>query len=230
LGRDGEPLADVDEGQFVMEAVNERIRVDEHIPMSYAEFLDQIGEDVHAEWVNGEAIVFGPPNTRHQTVVILLAALLTNFVRYFQLGRVLVAPYEMKIAPEGNSREPDILYIANANAERITDKRLDGPADLLVEVISDSSVARDRSDKFYEYQAAGVREYWIIDPRAGYERVDFWVLDPHGRYRPVPVDDGIYRSTVIPDFWLNVHWLWTEDAPDPIRAFVQIIGSDRLSA
>ncbi len=39
-----------------------------------------------------------------------------------------------------------------------------GMADLVIEVVSDDSVARDRADKFYEYQTAGIQEYWIIDP------------------------------------------------------------------
>ena len=70
-----------------------------------------------------------------------------------------------------------------------------------------------------------MREYWIIDPRAGYERADFWVLGADGRYQPVPVDaGGVYRSTVIPGFWIDVHWLWEEELPDPVRTFAQISG------
>jgi Uma2 family endonuclease len=101
----------------------------------------------------------------------------------------------------------------------------------LVEVISPESVARDRSDKFDEYQEAGVREYWVCDPRAPRQRADFWVLDESGLYRPAPPDeDGIYRSTVIPNFWLNVNWLWQEELPDPLSAFAQIVGPDILIA
>jgi len=56
-------------------------------------------------------------------------------------------------------------------------------------------MARDRGDKFYEYQEGSVREYWMFDPRPGKERVDFYVLDEHGRYQPVPVPaDGVYLN------------------------------------
>lgn len=81
------------------------------------------------------------------------------------------------------------------------------------------------------------REYWIIDPRPGKERVDtstglsasFWVLDENGRYRPIPLgDDGIYRSTVIPGFWLRVDWLRDEELPDPLLTFAEIVGPSRL--
>lgn len=86
------------------------------------------------------------------------------------------------------------------------------------------SVARDRDEKYSEYEAAGIREYWIIDPRPNRRRADLHVLDRAGRYQPVPVDtDGIYRSTVVEGFWLDVRWLWA-DEPDPVAALRQIVG------
>lgn len=198
---------------------------EQRIPMSYAEFLTAFAETTHAEWVNGEAIVFMPPTIRHQDIVAFLVALLRAYVDYFRLGKVLAAPCEMRALPEGNAREPDLFFVAQANLPRLTETRLAGPADLVIEVVSDESLSRDRADKFYEYQQAGVREYWIIDPRPGTARADFWVLDEQGRYRPTPADvDGIYRAAVVPRFWLDVAWLWQEELPDPIRVFVQITG------
>jgi Uma2 family endonuclease len=92
-------------------------------------------------------------------------------------------------------------------------------------------VARDRADKFYEYQAAGVQEYWIIDPRPGYERVDFYVLDEQGRYRPVPVDpDGRYHSTVLVGFWLQVDWVLSPEPPEVLPVLAQIVGPQKLVA
>jgi hypothetical protein len=98
-----------------------------------------------------------------------------------------------------------------------------------VEVISDDSVACDRADKFYEYQAAGVREYWILDPRPGRERTDFYVLDDRARYRPIPPDsDGHYHSTVLPGFWLQVDWVTSTEPPDVLAALAQIVGRQKL--
>jgi Uma2 family endonuclease len=214
-----------------MTLVKEERRQEQRIPMRYEDFLASFDEDVHAEWVDGEAIVFMPPLTRHQDVVLFLATLLRTFVEFFRLGRVLVAPLEMKVMPDSNAREPDILFVATENLWRITDKKLEGPADLLIEVVSTESVKRDRDDKFYEYQDAGVREYWIIDPRPRRQRADFFVLDPQGRYRPVPLDeDDIYHSSVIPNFWLDVNWLWQEELPDPLRTLAKIIGLEALIA
>jgi Uma2 family endonuclease len=204
-------------------AQNQRLR------MSYEEYLAWAGEDVHAEWVNGEVIVQMPPKPRHQRVVSFLTQLLGLFTQLFRLGQILPAPLEMRATPDGPAREPDLLFVAREHLDRITEERLNGPADLVVEVISDDSVARDRADKFYEYQAAGVREYWILDPRPGYERTDFYVLDEKGRYRPVPVDpDGRYHSTVLPGFWLQVDWVLSATPPDVLNALAQVVGPEKL--
>jgi Uma2 family endonuclease len=196
--------------------------------MNYQEFLAWTDENKHGEWVDGEVIVF-MPKPRHQDVVTFVVTLLRLFVNFFRLGQVLTAPVEMKLTPTGSAREPDIIFVAQENLARITEDRVVGPADLVVEVISADSVSRDRTDKFYEYQEAGVREYWLFDPRPGKERADFWILDANGKYQPVPLDERqIYRSTVIPGFWLRVDWLWQEEKPDPQLTFAEIVGPQRI--
>lgn len=203
-------------------------RQEQRLRMTYEEFLAWADEDVHAEWEDGEVIVFMPPKDRHQDVVTFLVTLLRLFADFFHLGKVRTAPFEMKATPDSPAREPDIFFVAREHRDRLTEDRLVGPADLIVEIISDDSVSRDRSRKFYEYQEAGVREYWIIDPRWGKERADFWVLDERGKYQPIPIDDGIYRSTVIPGFWIRVDWLWAEELPDSLLAFAEIAGPARV--
>ncbi len=195
------------------------------VPMSYAEFLKNTDGATHAEWVAGETILFMPPLIRHQQIVGFLYTLLLNFVQYYQLGEVLTAPTEMKATPESNAREPDILFIAKQHLDRLTKKQLAGPADLVVEVISPESAHRDRSDKFDEYEVAGVREYWTVDARPGKERADFWVLDEAGRYRAaLPDENGVYHATAIPGFKLKVSWLAAEEKPSPLLAFVEMAG------
>jgi Uma2 family endonuclease len=141
---------------------------------------------------------------------------------------VITAPYAMQAVPGGNGREPDIMFVATANLARLGHTHLEGPADLIVEVISDDSVVRDRDEKFSEYQAAGVCEYWIIDPRPNRRRADFYVLNDRGRFDPVPIpNDNRYRSTALPGFWLDVEWLWQED-PNELAALTEIVGAGHL--
>ncbi|MCB0091687.1 MAG: Uma2 family endonuclease, partial [Caldilineaceae bacterium] len=199
------------------------------IPMTYAQFLTELNEDVHAEWVDGETILFMPPKPDHQRVVSFLLTVIRLFVEHFNLGEILTAPVEMKPTPDSNSREPDLLFVARDNLERFGDAKLEGPADLVVEIISPESENRDTVDKLREYEAEGIQEYWIIDSRADKKRAIFYVLDNNGYYRRVHPDrKGIYTSTVLTGFWLNVEWLWANPQPSALEAFALIVGPDAL--
>lgn len=175
------------------------------------------------EWVNGEVIYHMPPLEIHQRLVSYLDKLLGIFVDFFGLGRAYVAPFEMQCQPEASSREPDVLFIAAANLDRINDgKRVNGPADLVIEIVSDDSVARDYDDKFIEYQECGVQEYWIIDPRPRRNRALFYQRSVDRLFEGVNPEQGIYRSKVVPGFWLKVDWLW--EMPDPQLTFGEMAG------
>lgn len=89
---------------------------------------------------------------------------------------------------------------------------LDGPADLVVEIISPGSRGVDRGDKFYEYEQGGVPEYWLIDPDR--KQAEFYLRGEDGIHRPAPVGkDGVDHSQVLPGLWLKVDWLWQEPLP-----------------
>jgi Uma2 family endonuclease len=200
------------------------------LKMTYDEFLAWADEDVHAEWVDGAVTVFVPPSIRHQRLVSLLHYLVGLYADLRNLGEVLVAPVEMRLEPRGSSREPDLLFVATAHMSRLSAARLDGPADLVVELVSDSSVARDRADKFYEYQEAGIGEYWVIDPHPGKERVDLYALTAAGRYQAIlPDADGRYHSVALPGFWMRAEWLWQDPLPKPL-VLLQEIAAEPLRA
>jgi Uma2 family endonuclease len=180
--------------------------------MTYEEFLAWADEDTWAEWVNGEVITLTPASDRHQDLATFLAALFRFFVEARQLGRVLTAPFQMKLGPDLPGREPDVLFIASEHLDRLKNTYLDGPADLVVEILSPDSRARDRGAKFYEYEQGRVREYWLLDYLR--RQAEFYQLWSDGIYRPVPVDaEGIYRSAVLDGLRLKVGWLWQEPLP-----------------
>lgn len=76
----------------------------------------------------------------------------------------MATPFQIKLGPEASRREPDVLFVSKTNLERLTENRLEGPADLAVDIISPESRARDRGEKFYEHEQGGVTEYWLIEP------------------------------------------------------------------
>ncbi|MBX3052136.1 MAG: Uma2 family endonuclease [Caldilineaceae bacterium] len=190
--------------------------------MSYEEFLDWADEDTLAEWVDGKVIMTSPASNKHQQLVSFLDQLVGLYVRYRRAGELRVAPFQMRLANSG--REPDLLFVNTAHLDRLLRTYLDGPADLVVEIISPESIGRDRGDKFFEYEEAGIPEFWLLDPQT--QRAEFYQLNSAGRYQPIQPVDGIYHSAVIPDFWLREEWLWQDPLPLPLKLLAEIAGMD----
>lgn len=173
--------------------------------MTYEEFLAWADEDTLAEWVGGDVVMTSPASFEHQQIVDLLVSTMRPFVETHQLGVVLSAPFQMKVGERG--REPDLLFLRSEQRDRLKPTYLDGPADLVIEVVSPESVSRDRGDKFVEYEAAGVEEYWLVDPRR--KVAEFYRLDEQGRYQiALSGETGEFHSTVVPGFWARIEWFW----------------------
>lgn len=188
--------------------------------MTYQEFLDWADEDTLAEWVDGNVIMTSPASNIHQDIAGFLESLLRIFAESRQLGVVRSAPFQMKLE---HGREPDLLFIASEHLDRLQETFLDGPADLVVEIVSPESVGRDRGDKLYEYEAGGVPEYWLLDPQRRW--AEFYQLDGT-RYRPAfSGQEGKYQARTLPDFWLRAEWLWQQPLP-PVEEVLLEVGGE----
>ncbi|MFN8517332.1 MAG: Uma2 family endonuclease [Thermomicrobiales bacterium] len=196
------------------------------LKMSYEEFLALPGDGRQMEWVDGEAIVFMPPSIRHQLLSGFLFSLLNIFAGLFNLGRVIASPVEMRTRPDGPAREPDLLFVAREHLNRLTEQRLAGPADLVVEIVSPESVGRDRREKFVEYAEAGIPEYWWVDPRPRHRRFEPFTLNEAGNYEPIqPDEQGRYHSRILPGFWIDPTWFWQDPLPEPLPLLIKIAPS-----
>jgi len=196
----------------------------QRLKMSYEEYLEFAGDSEIVEWVNEEVIQYMPPIPEHQNISRFLIVLLDAFIEFFELGALHHAPLEVKLRPDGTSREQDIFFATRENLAKLTDKRFEGAPDLVIEIISPGSVTEDRVYKFTQYMQAGAREYWIVDPRFRQQQVDFYVLGDDGIFHSAPLaEDGRYFSTVLPNFWLDIDWLWQEPLPNPQLALAEIM-------
>lgn len=185
-------------------------------PATYADYLAWPDESAIVEWKDGEIIEYMPPTDRHQDVTGSLFSFICDLVRLQGLGVVRVAPFEVKLWPDGPAREPDILFISRDRLSQLTPQRFEGGPDLVVEIVSSSSARADRVEKFIEYERAGVREYWVIDPRQGKEQAEFYQLDANGRFETVALDEnGVYQSAVLPGLTLNPAMLRAAQLPNP---------------
>lgn len=175
--------------------------------VDYEQFLQWLDEDTWAEWVDGEVILMSPVSSEHSNLHAFLLTILRLYASLGQLGIVLSEPFQMKTGADLPGRSPDILFVSQEHADRLKPTYLDGPADLVVEIISPDSEERDRVHKFAEYERGGVREYWLIDPQK--RMAEFYVLGEEGKYvLQVQGESGEYHSVVLQGLWLRIEWLW----------------------
>jgi Uma2 family endonuclease len=103
------------------------------------------------------------PDMWHQSWLNDINLFVTRFIKQRKLGHIFIAPFDVVLDSE-NTVQPDLIFVSDANAGIIQRRAIFGTPDLLVEMISPSSVRRDRYDKKELYQRFGVKEYWIGDP------------------------------------------------------------------
>jgi Uma2 family endonuclease len=181
-------------------------------PVSWDDFLAWAPENWRVEWVAGEIIEMPPAHEDHQDSGLFLATFLLLYIQRHRLGRIFHAPFLMRLPQKPSGREPDLLFVKTEHIGRINPTYVDGPADLAVEIVSPDSVHRDYREKLAEYEAAGIPEYWIVDPRQ--KAAIFYQLGDDGMYRAGPIDEhGIYTSRVVKGFKLRVSWLWQRPMP-----------------
>lgn len=159
------------------------------------------------EFIQGEVIMHSPALNRHLLATKQLYDVMNAYVRVKKLGVVHIEK-AMSSFPR-NDYEPDISFFG------LTKARLTGPdtlrfpiPDLIVEVLSPSTEARDRGIKFQDYALHGVAEYWIIDPVA--ESVELYRLA--GEVYP-PAErqtDGLLCSDAIAGFEIPVRAIFDE--------------------
>lgn len=183
------------------------------VKLTEAEFTAEYGdEDIKAEWVDGEVIVMAPVSREHSDLNFWLLRLLVEFVEHRGLGQVYGSEYPIRLAAIRRSRTPDVMFVSNAKASRLRSSYFDGAPDLIMEIVSPESEARDWRDKYSDYQAVGVREYWVVDPLS--KRVEAYGFGRNKQYSLIqPRDDGRISSKVLKGLFIQPKWLWRSPLP-----------------
>ncbi len=127
------------------------------------DFYNWVTPNIKAEFINGEVVIHSPVKSIHWRVLDNLVSLVSTYVKFQKLGRVGFE--KVMIALERNDYEPDLVFYSKLKAEAFKDEQILFPApDFIVEILSKGTASKDKGIKKKDYAAAGVTEYWIIDP------------------------------------------------------------------
>ena len=162
------------------------LNLDESKRYTYADYLTWL-DDRRRELINGFIHLMSAPNKLHARIIHLTSWFMESFVRQHK-GKCQIyhAPFDVRLPVNNETADnkiydvvqPDICVICDLS--KLDDKGCIGAPDLIVEVLSPSTLKYDWNYKFNLYEAAGVREYWIVDPKA--KVVNAFLLQPDGKY------------------------------------------------
>ena len=113
--------------------------------------------------IEGELIMSPSPNSYHQTISKNLEFILIGFAKANKSGIVLDAPIDVYI-DEKNVFQPDIIFISKENKSILRKKGIVGAPDLVIEILSVSTMGYDEIVKKNIYLEAGVKEYITVNP------------------------------------------------------------------
>lgn len=146
---------------------------------------------------------------RHQSVTGSLSTAIHAFASENRSGEVLPGPLDV-ILDDHTGLQPDLVYLGLSKTHFITQNNIMGAPTLVVEVISPSSIYRDRVTKKALYECFGIQEYWLVDPADNF--IEIYALTD-GQYRllsAASIDEGQLSSGVLSGLVLDLNVLFAE--------------------
>jgi Uma2 family endonuclease len=197
--------------------------------MSEAEFIAWSGEEgVRAEWVDGEVEIMNAVVTDHAKLTMFITLLVGGFVSLNGLGDVWAEPFQVRLPKQKRRRSPDLFFATKERLHLLERTQFNGAPDLIVEVISADSQMRDRHEKFDEYEAAGVREYWLPDPLS--RSFEAFSRNSKGKFEAIPLINGQVHSIVLKGLYFRQEWVWQLKYPEPVALVQQMTANVKKAA
>lgn len=161
------------------------------------------------EIIEGELCMTPPPYTVHQRVSRNLSWILHNYVTQHGLGEVLYAPVGVVLG-KPNGVQPDVVFIAKERRDILREKAIFGAPDLVVEILSTSTSARDRGIKKDLFARSGVPYYWLVDPR----KKTLLALRLRGAAYVVEAElsgNAVFRPALFPNLVIHLAEVWVAE-------------------
>ena len=187
------------------------LRVDEEFlekrRYTYADYLEWEGPERY-ELYDGEAFMMASPSVAHQALLMELSLDFGNWLRG-KPCRVFVAPLDVRLFPKEDKSDrtvvqPDLLVVCDK--DKLDKGSVNGPPDLIIEIVSPSNTPSELFRKFNYYLKAKVREYWVIDPESKIVNVHIY---ENGRYISATYEgDDRIPVTVLEGLEVSLEALW----------------------
>jgi Uma2 family endonuclease len=151
--------------------------------LTYDDFLLFPDDGKRHEIIDGVHYVTPSPRLGHQVLVGRLYFEIESWIRQHPgAGTVFLSPLDV-IFTKWDIVEPDLLFVAADQQDILTDKNVQGPPALVIEIASPGTRKRDEGIKQRLFDRGGVREYWLVDPDR--RRVRVWRRQPDGSFARV---------------------------------------------
>lgn len=168
-----------------------------------AEDYFKLPEGEPIELIRGRLVVSPCPLPKHQVILSLLADLFLDVSRRSG-GLSMFAPMDVVLSDD-TILQPDLLYLTKQRLH-IVKNRVEGPPDLVVEIIS-GTARRDRVEKLDLYARYGVPEYWIVEPQS---QVIEFLINEGGRFVVQSPSNDCYQSPRLSEVVIQLAEFWRE--------------------
>jgi Uma2 family endonuclease len=177
-----------------------------NVVLTYRDYCQLPSDGRRYEILDGELAVTPAPSPLHQEVVVNLLRALDGHVRATRLGKLLVAPIDVIFTPT-SVVQPDLIFVQAGRLSLITARGIEGPPDLVVEVLSPTTEGQDRGAKLQLYARSGVAHYWLVDPES--RSLDAYELAASGyRLGARLSHTAVFAPTIFPGLTILLDALW----------------------
>jgi Uma2 family endonuclease len=162
-------------------------------PRTMLEVYRCLPEGVPIQLINNQLIMSPAPNDPHQQIIIDLSSEINFFVKKQKFGKTRVAPSDVYFNLE-NVFQPDIYFVSNSNAGCFERDGFHGVPDFVIEILSPGNKKYDEVEKFKIYEAAGVKEYWLVEPDT---KTATGYINTNGRFKLYKKETGKLSSKIL---------------------------------
>ena len=173
-------------------------------------YVDYLSWPQHEHWeiIDGLAHMQTAPSPVHQEI---LAGLLAQLHQYLagKVGKVYPAPFCVRLIENDEKNDEEILKVVEpditvvCDRSKLDEKGCSGAPDLIIEIVSPTSIEMDKYVKFNQYEKAGVREYWIVEPEGRFVSVFVLREGKYGRPEIYAENDKI-NVAIFPELLIDL--------------------------